>query len=173
MNTLARKLTAALVQVQGSSIAVIDTETVVELAGGKKNPMLGKVTKRAEGSKVMFFTNTNSNAYNNMVKRRLVAEGKDPNGFVLGERRWGKRLPETPLIQHNDKLYAEAVFLAPPKIVRYFFNGQPIAKAAIIGLKEDAEKETSQGGLSDKVVIRTYTLENIKRVKMGELSVEP
>jgi hypothetical protein len=172
MNTFARKIVASLVQVQGSSIAVIDSETVEELTGGKKNPMQGRIVKRAEGAKVMFFTNTNSNAYNNMVQRRLEAEGKDPNSFVLGKRVWGERLPETPFVKHNDKLYVEAVYLAPPKVVKYFLDGVEIAKNAIQGLKE-SKTEGEQGGLEDKVVVRTFKLDSIKRIKMGSLSVEP
>ena len=170
MNTFARKIVAALVQVQGSSIASINTETVEELTGGKKNPMQGRVTKRTEGGKVMFFTNTNSNAYNNMVKRRLEAEGKDANNFTLGKRTWGERMPETPFVQHNNQLYVEVVYLAAPKIIRYFFDGVAIAKEAIIGLKEN-KAEGAQGGLENKVVIRTYKLENVKQIKMGDLSV--
>lgn len=170
MNTFAKKIMAALVQVQGSSIASINTETVEELTGGKKNPMQGRVTKRTEGGKVMFFTNTNSNAYNNMVKRRLEAEGKNAADFTLGKRVWGKRVPETPFIQHNDKLYVEVVYLAAPKVVNYFLDGVAIAKEAIQGLKE-SKTEGQQGGLENKVVIRTFKLENIKQVKMGQLSV--
>jgi len=170
MDKLAKQIVAALVQVQGSSIASITAETVVELKGGKKNPMQGRITKVAENANVMFFTNSTTNSYNNMVKKRLAAEGKNPENFQLGPRVWGTRMPDTPFIQHNNALYAEVVFLRAPKIVRYLFDGVAIAKAAIIGLPADKE-EGKQGGLDDKVIIRTYKLESLKSIKMGSLSV--
>jgi hypothetical protein len=44
--------------------------------------MQGRVTKQTTGASVMVFTNQASNGYENMVQRRLVAEGKDPASFV-------------------------------------------------------------------------------------------
>ncbi len=169
MDTLARKIVASLVQLQGSAIASIDTETKVVLTGGKKNPFQGRVTKVAEGSNVMFFTNTNKNAYNAMVQRRLVAEGKNPANFQLGPRPWGERIPETPFIKHNQKLYVEVVFLRPPSSVRYFVDGVETDKALIPGLP--VSQEGAQGGLDDKVVLRTFMLENVRRLRMGDKSV--
>ena len=170
MNKLGKQIVAALVQVQGSSIASITDETVVTLTGGKKNPMQGRVTKLTENANVMFFTNSTTNSYNNMVKKRLAAEGKNPESFQLGPRVWGERMPDTPFIQHKNELYVEVIFLRAPKIVRYFFDGVAIAKEAIFGLPVD-KAEGGQGGLDDKVIIRTYKLASLKAIKMGGLSV--
>lgn len=169
MENLKAKLVAQLAQVQGSAIASITAETAVTLKGGKKNPLQGKVTKRAENANVMFFTNTNSNAYNNMVRRRLEAEGKHAEDFTLGKRVWGERIDESPFIQHKGQLYVEVVFLAPPQSVKYFVDGAETDKAQIPGLPEDT-KEGKQGGLDNKVILRTYKLDSIKQVKMGALS---
>lgn len=170
MDKRAKQLAAALIQVQGSAIASFTAETVVPLKGGKKNPMQGRVTKVAEGCNVMFFTNSNTNAYNNMVKKRLATEGKNPEAFQLSPRVWGERIPDTPFVQHKGEIYVEAVFLRAPKIVRYLLDGVAIAKAAIIGLPAESE-EGKQGGLDDKVIIRTYKLSSLKSIKMGHLSV--
>lgn len=170
MNAFAARLVGALAQVQGSSIASIDTRTTVELAGGKKNPMQGRVVKVTTGANVMFFTNTNSNAYENMVHRRLQAEGKDPENFQLSPRRWGTRVADTPFVEHKGQLYAEVVYLKPPKLVQYFLDGVAIAKDAIIGLKDT--KEAEQGDLENKVILRDFKLESITAVRMGELSVQ-
>ena len=171
LTPLARKIMSSLIQVSGAAIGSIDAETKITLTGGKKNPQQGRVTKKTEGGNVMFFTNTNSNAYNNMVKRRLAAEGKDPEGFVLSKLPWGERIAETPFIQHNDKLYVQVVYLQAPKAVKYFLDGVEIAKNAIQGLPSSEMSESSQGGLNNKVILRTYMLENLRKLKMGDLSV--
>ena len=172
MNTFAREITATLMKLQGCAIGSLTSETVVALKGGKKNPMLGKVTKRAEGGNIMMYCNTNTNTYMNMVKKRLATEGKDPENFQLGQRAWGERVKDTPFIQHKGELYVEAVFLNPPKKVEYFLDGAPIAKSDIQGLADDDDSNsTGQGGLHNKVIIRTFKLNSIKKIKMGGLSV--
>lgn len=169
-NPKARKLIAALLQVQGSSIASIDATTAVALKGGKKNPHQGRITKKARGARIMLFTNTNHNAYKAMVERRLVAEGKNASDFQLSPRPWGQRIAETPFVENKDTLYVEAVFLSAPTEVTYLLDGQPIAKSDIQGLEEKRE-EGEQGGLENKVIIRTYKLESIDALRMGANSV--
>ena len=149
----------ALIPLEGGTFVGLDTETQVKLKGGKKNPMQGRVTKRMEGATVMCFSNTDSNAYENMVKRRLVAEGKNPDNFTLGERAWGQRIVGTPFVEHNGKHYVEVIFVKSGDTA-YFLDGQPIAKANIEGL-EDAPESNGQGGLDDKVVLRTFALDSV------------
>jgi len=165
------KLMAALKQLNGVAIAAINSKTDVTLLGGKKNPMQGRVKKVMEGGNIMFFCNMNNNGYNDMVKRRLEKEGKDPESFTLGKRVWGERVPQTPFVLHNGQIYVEAIFLKSPKQVSYLLDGKPIEKNQIEGLKEKQE-EGEQGGLNNKVIIRTYKLDSITALKMGELSVE-
>lgn len=165
-----KQLMEALVKVNGCGIAGIETETPVKLLGGKKNDMLGRVTKVMKGGNILLFSNSNSNGYQNMVNKRLKAEGKDPETFKLGKRVWGERVPQTPLVLNKGKVYMEAIFLKAPTDVQYLLDGKPINKEDIVGLKvKPAEGE--QGGLDNKVVIRTYELNNIKKLKMGENSV--
>jgi hypothetical protein len=166
-----RKIVSTLIQLQGCAIGSLDAVTSVTLTGGKKNPMQGRVTKKAEGGNVMFFCNSNNNAYNDMVKRRLAAEGRNPEGFVLGKRVWGERLPDTPFIEHKGELYLDTIFLKAPKKVTYYLDGQEIDKSAVQGLPVSSEGE--QGGLENKVIIRTYKLSSVTQIKMGELSVLP
>ena len=163
------ELMAALKKLNGCSIGSIDTLTEVELTGGKANPQKGRITKRMIGGNVMFFCNIASNAYQNMVKRRLEQEGKNPETFTLSARKWGERVPTTPFVMHKGEIYLEAIFIKSPKKVEYFLDGQPIEKENIIGLKSSGESE--QGGLDNKVVIRTYKLSSIEKVKMGDMSV--
>lgn len=159
------KLQELFADVNGNSIVSIDTVTTPTLLGGKKNPMQGQVRKIMIGGNVMVFTNKNSNGYDNMVKRRLAQEGKDPESFELGERQWGERIKGTPFVEHNGALYLEVIFLKPGK-VHYEHGVRPIARDAIEGLKTDRE-EGEQGGLDNKVIIRTFRADSISAVTIN------
>lgn len=153
-------------EVNGNTIISIDTVTIPTLLEGKKNPMQGKIRKIMIGGNVMVFTNKNSNGYENMVKRRLAQEGKDPESFQLGERSWGTRIEGTPFVEHNGALYLEVIFLKAGKV--HFEHGvRPIDQAAIQGLKQTDFDYGSQAGLTDQVVIRTFKAESIKAVTIN------
>ena len=151
--------TQALASLTGGTFVGLDTETAVVLKGGKKNLLQGRVTKRVTGSQVMCFTNNKTNAYDAMVKRRLAAEGKDPDSFVLGPRAWGERMPGTSFVQHKGAFYLEVIFMHAGKS-EYLLDGQPVDVSTIDGMPE-APAATGQGGLEKQVVIRTYALDSI------------
>lgn len=162
-------LLSNLKKIETCAIATIDTKTPVKLTGGKKNLHQGRIEKVTVGGNIMVFGNKKSNAYENMVKRRLAKEGKNPETFKLGKRAWGERVPESCLVVHKGKTYMETIYLKPPKQTLYLLDGKPIEKTEIQGLPK--AKPGEQGGLSDKVQIRTYNLENITKFKCGELSI--
>ena len=143
----------------GGTFVGIDTLTDVALKGGKKNPQQGRITKETVGSTVMCFSNTNGSAYDAMVKRRLAAEGKDPDTFQLGERAWGTRVAGTPFVEHKGAYYLEVIFMHAGE-TQYLQDGYPIAAELIEGLPEKRE-DNGQGGLDNKVIIRTYALDSI------------
>lgn len=159
----------ALQNVSGGSFVGIDTLTDVKLTGGKKNPHQGRVTKSMTGAQVMVFQNKNINGYEAMIRRRLEAEGKDPATFVLGERAWGQRLPNSPIVVHKKedgtRYYLEVIFLRAGE-VEYFLDGQPIAPSAIQGLPVQDRDPTAQGGLDNQVVIRSFGLDSITRLRI-------
>lgn len=149
----------------GATFISLDTETEVKLLGGKSNPFQGRVTKRVVGSNVMVFQNKKTNAYENMVERRLIAEGKDPSSFQLGPRAWGTRVEGTPIIEHNEGEYLEVIFLRAGEVT-YLVDGIPTPKEAIQGIADKVEGV--QGGLNNKVIIRTYALESIKAITINK-----
>ena len=161
-------LIAAVQAINGASFVGIDTRTTVKLTGGQKNPHQGRVTKRMVGATVMAFTNQNINAYQAMIQRRLVAEGKAPTDFVLHERKWGTRIPNMPIVVHNkdgvDQYYLEVIFLKPGTSY-YELDGVQINPSAIIGLPP-AREEGEQGGLEDKVIIRDFKAESITEMRI-------
>lgn len=160
-------LTSALTNVSGASFVGIDTLTTGTLLGGKANPHKGRVTKTVTGSSVMVFQNKTTSAYAAMVARRLAQEGKDPASFTLGSRAWGERLPNSPIVRHDKGgitlYYLEVIFLKAGK-VEFLLDGEPIEKSAIIGLADKVEGE--QGGLANKVIIRTFGVDSIVALRV-------
>ena len=160
-----------LESVKGSTFAGLDTLTSVTLKGGKKNPMQNRVTKKTTGANVILFSNTEHNPYEAMVKRRMEAEGKDPETFEVKPRAWGTRVGHSPFIEHKGKYYLEVIFRSSGTS-EFFLDGEPIAREDIEGLDDESSdkvKETeaaSQGGISEKVVLRTFAIENIQELRL-------
>jgi len=154
--------------VNGSTFIGMDTETDVKLTGGKKNPLQGQVTKRTIGNSVMIFQNKNSNGYKNMIERRLEKEGKDPSSFTLGQRTWGTRLANTPFVEHKGQYYLEVIFLKGGTST-YLVDGVEIKKEDITGLPT-TPPPSQQGGLDNKVIIRTFKVESITQMKIAKQS---
>lgn len=157
---------------KGSQIIGLDSTTAVKLTGGQKNPMQGRVRKVTTGNLVMIFKS--SRGYANMVNRRLAKqidlsedlfERMTEEDFTPGPRPWGTRLPNTPFVSHKGETYLECIFLKPGKS-EFFLDGNPIAKSEIIGLQE--KTEGAQGGLRDKVIIRTFKLDSIIKVRKSK-----
>jgi len=147
----------------GGTFVGLDSLTQVKLKGGKKNPMQGRVTKLMTDAQVMCFSNSHSNAYENMVRRRLAAEGEAAEDFVLGPRAWGERVPGTCFVEHQGKQYLEVIMMHPGKST-YFLDGAEISKHDIEGLETDAETNPDgQGGLNfeNRVQIRTFALDSV------------
>jgi hypothetical protein len=165
----ATQLLAAVSNINGGSFIGLDTLTEVKLTGGKKNPQQGRVTKEMSGAQVMAFQNKNINGYEAMIQRRLVAEGKDPASFELGERAWGTRVPNLPIVEHEKdgivKYYLEVVFLRPGAVI-YRLDGRPIAEADIEGLPVIRDNPDSQASLVNKVIIRTFAADSITAVRI-------
>lgn len=157
-------LQSLLKDVDGNAIISIDTVTTPTLKGGKGNPLQGQIRKVMIGGNVMIFTNKRVNGYDAMVKRRLEKEGKDPASFQLSPRQWGERVDGTPFVKHNGQLYLEVIFLRAGK-VHYTHGARPIDKAAITGLED--KEEAHQGGLDNKVIIRTFKADSIQAITIN------
>lgn len=159
------QLVKAIQNVNGASFIGLDTVTNVVLSGGKKNPLQGCVTKHMKGASVMVFSNKNTNGYEAMIERRLIQEGKDPTAFQLGPRAWGTRVPNMPIVEHKNNYYLEVIFLKAGT-VHYEVNGVVTDPAYIVGMPERKENEDSQGGLENKVIIRTFAADSIVELRV-------
>ena len=112
----------------------------------------------------MCFSNSKGSAYEAMVKRRLAAEGKDADNFEVGPRAWGQRETGTPFVMHDGKAYLEVVFLRAGR-THYELDGVVVSKDDIQGLPAPREDAEGQGGLENKVVIRTFALDSITALR--------
>ncbi len=161
-------------KVNGATFVGIDcvtTEKVNKTIKGQKgedgkallNPHFGNVRKYNIGSQVMVFQNKNTNAYENMTKKRMAEAGIDPDNFQLGEHVWGKRIPNTPiLVKKSDETckYLEVIFIKSGEI-SYKFNGEAIAKDDIIG------RPNREQGI---VPIRAYSWDSIVGFRLDKQS---
>jgi hypothetical protein len=152
--------------VNGSTFISLVTETPVKLKGGKGNALQGRVTKLCAGSNVMVFQNKEVNGYAAMVARRLEEEGKDPKAFELSPRQWGVRDQGAPFVRHNGKLYLEVIFLKAGEVT-YLVDGVPTDAKDIVGLGLEPKQEGAQGGLENRVILRTYDVANIKMITIN------
>lgn len=149
-----------LAEVEGCTFASIDTET--EPSSG-----ILKVTK---GQRIILFTNKKSSGYDNMVKRRLMEAGKNPDNFVLGELPWGMRVPNSPLIEHKGKTYLQCIHLTDGES-KYALKSTGVeVDPELLGLRQ---RRTNQGlAAGDEVIVSCYNLDNIERITlMGETLV--
>lgn len=158
--------------INGASFIGLTTVTDVKLnkftagKGSAPNPHFGKIIKVTEGASIMVFQNKTKNGYQAMVQRRLEKEGKSADDFQLGARAWGTRLPNLPVVEHEGKYYLECIFLKPGTSY-YLMNGKPIDKASIIGMPKE-RSGGEQGGLEDKVVIRTFAFDSIQSITLDK-----
>lgn len=173
MENIARLLTE---NVNGATFITIDTVTKMRL-NKTNNPHFDRVSKMTFGLNVMVFQNKTTNAYDNMVKRRLTREGKNPQDFQLSPRTWGQRIEGTCFVTHKGKYYVEVICLRSGSS-EYFLDHNPINFEDIQGVPAGYRQEAHQGGLDDKVIIRTYAVDNIHSMtinghKYEELYFDP
>jgi hypothetical protein len=153
---------AEISSLQGCYLVEIDTTTKVKLKGGKSNPMQDRVTKKTIGAKSMLFSNVGNDAYEKMVRARMGSEGKDPESFELKPRAWGTRIENTPFVEHKGNYYIELYHVESGNTV-YFLDDEEIEKDNIEGLEDKKINEESQGGIANKVIVRTYSMDSIER----------
>lgn len=182
--------------VKGSSFASIDTMTEMGLrsrldeskepsdvlsavvrafkrAGLKKNPYIGKIFRRVDSTSVQLFTNSNTNGYENMVKRRLENEGKSADDFTVGKPVWGSRIKNLPIVEHNGEYYLECIVQGPGTATYYFDTENAknryveIPYSEIIGTSPVSNSGNGQGGLEGRVVIVRYRLSSIRGIRVG------
>lgn len=155
-------LVRELMQIKNAVPATIIAVTE-EKMNKTKNPFYGRVTKKQRSNVFINFD------YANSVNKRLVKEGKEAD-FVAHQRVWGERLPNTPIVFHNNTYYLEAGFLTKndPK-VEYFLDGEPTDKAVFETYMKPKTKSSGNQGLEDEneVVLRDFKIDSVHEIHMN------
>lgn len=142
-----------LEEINGCTFATIDIATC-------PSPGIRKVTT---GKRVILFTNKKSSGYDNLVRRRLIEAGKNPDNFATGELQWGQRVPNSPLIVHGDRYYIECVELTEGSSRFFLLDGKEVNENDL-NLRS---RRTNQGlSPEDEVHVIMPKIENITRIAL-------
>lgn len=119
--------------------------------------------------RVLIASNINYSSYEMEVRRRLISEGQDPDGFVVGPLPWGERIGNSPLLSIGENLYLQVVVVSDGK-VRAFIAGQEIDPSTMPDSflrDKDRWNAAYQQGLPVKssVLVRAYNINNIKALR--------
>lgn len=160
-------LVRALMQVKNACPATFLAITEVKM-NKTNNPYYGRVHKKQKSNVFINFD------YGAAVNRKLLKEGKDAD-FVAKQRKWGERLPGTPLVFHNNEYYLEARFLNNEPKVEYLVKDEAtgatvVTEKAVLETylpvkNEDSIKEHQ--GLDEAIVIRDFKVRNVREITMN------
>lgn len=148
------ELAEFLKEIKGTTFCTIETETEPKLKGGKKCPYAG-VKKISKVNGAIGFI------YENAVNNQRVREGSEAD-FESEPRAWGHRISGTPLVEHKGKFYIEVKVEKTEKPL-YILNGNFISNEDI---KPYLPETTSRQELDKEVILRDYSLDNIKMIKI-------
>ena len=158
--------------VKGTCFVGIDSLTTIKRLKRDEAVQAGVVTKATTGSTVMVFAQEDHTAFSVQVKRRMEAEGIDPNSWEGGPLPWGEWVDDTMFIVHTKKgdetatHYLRVHFVKAGKST-YFLDGEPIDKADVVDTSAP-KKESDQGGQADKVIPRNYKLDSITAIRIDK-----
>ena len=125
------------------------------------NPYLGRVTKKIVSNVFIGFI------YGNSVNNALAKEDKAKD-FTPAERKWGKKIEGTCLVEHKGSWYLECRFLRATK-PELFLDGQPTTKDSFNAFLPKSNSNASHQGLSEEneIILRDYKLASIAEIKVG------
>lgn len=158
-----RTLIRELLQIRGATFGSMSTETF---------PAPG-ITKTSTGISIILFSTDGQSGYEAMVKRRLVQAGQDPSRFVVSNLPWGKRVGDSPVIEHQGRYYVQVVVLDGGE-ESYFKTrtGRAVDPDAYNLKRERYLKQGLPEG--EEVVVLCYNLEHVTEMKfLGATFVRP
>lgn len=153
MKTITKsELIDLLSKIKGTTFVSIETKTVPKL---KSNPFtrLEKVSKVAGA--IGFI-------YENSVNNQREKEGLNKD-FKAKPRKWGVKIPHTPLVKNKDKYYLE--MKVQNSSSDYFENNQRIPLDKVVPYMYTG---SSRQNVSKEVILRDYLIDNITRIKLNK-----
>jgi hypothetical protein len=137
--------------------------TIPEMRKGKVpnlNPYIGRVIKIARVNGIIGWR------YERTVNRQRVREGK-PDNFEASQRKWGERLPNSPLVVYNGVYYLEVKCERILDSDLLLDGMEPGDEQYVDILRWIPEpKEGGRQGLNKPVILRDYTVSNIRTLTM-------
>lgn len=150
-----------LMSIKGATPATFVAVTEVKM-NKTNNPYYGRVTKKQKSNVFINFD------YAGSVNRKLIKKGKEPD-FVAKPRKWGSKLPNTPIIFHENKYYLEARFLNNEPQVEYMVEGVVTDKAVLETYLPVRKTESirEHQGLDEEITIRDFNVANIHELTVN------
>jgi len=129
-----------------------DMNKTIDGDRSKPNPHFGKVRKVLNSQLGMLFSNKTGSAYERMVNRRKEQEGQAAD-FVVGQRAWGQRVPNTSVVEHNGSYYLSVIYHESPvtlaeKVAEMGLTLTENEQALIDQLKRTVAYESKSGEVS-------------------------
>lgn len=170
MNDKTKKIISVIVENanNGTTPISFESHTVPDM-NKTGNPFHGKVTK------VSFVGGLIGINYENSVNNQLNREGKQSD-FVVKDRVWGRHDEDHGfIIRHTKKGTTEEKFYLEVKVQQtndkpYYLDnesGEVISTESIRPFLKPSYSPKTQDGLEKKVILRTYEIENLKKITIG------
>lgn len=175
-------------RVTGSTVLVAQNKNTNTYQNMVRNRIAGELLSEAmakadtaKTSLVDILTPQQLDELSAKIEAALVAgeaerESEAEDRFQVKPRKWGERIPNTPIIQHtktgdvHPNYYLDTVFLRAGT-TEYFLDGKAIAEGDIEGLDKTEAKEGAhiQGGLKaeNQVIVRSIGLAGVLAIRTG------
>ena len=135
--------------------------TLTDARAKKTGNPFGKILKKTRLLANIGFHYANS--LNSQAKR----EGKEID-FDIKPRRWGVRLPNTPLVEHKGKHYLEYKAENVQSVEYFTEKGEQIEKSQIEEFLPQKRHSSTQKELDKKIILRDVAIENIISLRISK-----
>jgi hypothetical protein len=135
--------------------------TLTDARAKKTGNPFGKILKKTRLLANIGFHYANS--LDNQAKR----EGKEID-FDIKPRRWGVRLPNTPLVEHKGKHYLEYKAENVQSVEYFTEEGEQIEKSQIEEFLPKTRHSSTQDNLDKKIILRDVAIENIISLRISK-----
>lgn len=105
--------------------------------------------------------------YSNSLDNQAKREGKEID-FDIKPRRWGVRLPNTPLVEHKGKHYLEYKAEDVQSVEYFTEEGEQIEKSQIEEFLPKPRHSSTQDDLDKKIILRDVAIENIISLRISK-----
>ncbi len=139
---------------KGTTFATLycDSEPKLKCPKTKNKHMQGRIRKQSTVNCTLGFI------YANSVNRQRVREDKEGD-FTPNKRKWGVRVPQTPLVHHNGNWYLETK-VEKVYDTRYLLDGKVVDRSEIAEYLAQSSKQPQQE-LDKEVILRDYKVDSI------------